>query len=298
MSLKLSERISQRNGMSLDFILDTWLFNDHVSFFVHSPTELSSLDLVSTRWQNQTIIHIDTRRAFSSCCNIYLQSKKQPQLITFMFISIVVHRHIWQIRSDQFEGHWQTCSRLFEELESGPLFSHGRSGTKNWRESIRTRSLSDSDRKIFIETRVLISLRNDHWARSEQSAVLSSRRTGHFYWSFVLSWSSSSSSLCDLMPKVEQIKVHHKQCQDAMDWDEKRLQRNGLGVITDGQWMIFSSSVDRSLQEIRVLNRVAPAKNIYTRMISAASKPNLKHKLVEVRWWRWWSSSLYFASRC
>ena len=36
------------------------------------------------------------------------------------------------------------------------------------------------------------------------------------------------------MQKVEDIKVNYKQFQDVLDFAEKRLQTNGLGVTTEG----------------------------------------------------------------
>lgn len=64
-----------------------------------------------------------------------------------------------------------------------------------------------------------------------------------------------------LMQKVEDIKVNYKQCQDVLDCAEKRLQTNGLGVTTE--------------------DLIATAKNVYSGMITAGSKANQTHKLVE-----------------
>lgn len=64
-----------------------------------------------------------------------------------------------------------------------------------------------------------------------------------------------------LMRKVEEIKISYKQCQEVLDCAEKRLQTNGLGVSTE--------------------DLIQTAKNVYTAMISAGSKANQTHKLVE-----------------
>ena len=37
-----------------------------------------------------------------------------------------------------------------------------------------------------------------------------------------------------LMQKVEDIKVNYKQCQDVLDYAEKRLRTNNLDVTTEG----------------------------------------------------------------
>ncbi|CAF4882904.1 unnamed protein product [Rotaria sp. Silwood1] len=59
-----------------------------------------------------------------------------------------------------------------------------------------------------------------------------------------------------LMQKVEDIKINYKQCQDVLACAEKRLQTNGLDLV-------------------------ATAKNVYTGMLTAGSKANQIHKMVE-----------------
>jgi hypothetical protein len=83
------------------------------------------------------------------------------------------------------------------------------------------------------------------------------------------------------MQKVEDIKVNYKQCQDVLDCAEKRLQTNGLGVTTEGKIKYFISFLNFFC--CCCLDLVATAKNIYTRMITAGSKANQTHKIVEVR---------------
>ncbi len=81
------------------------------------------------------------------------------------------------------------------------------------------------------------------------------------------------------MQKVEDIKINYKQCQDVLDSAEKRLQTNGLGVTTEGK---FETNFFE-LSKISSLDLVATAKNVYTGMITAGSKANQTHKIVEVR---------------
>lgn len=42
------------------------------------------------------------------------------------------------------------------------------------------------------------------------------------------------------MQKVEDIKINYKQCQDVLDCAEKRLQTNGLGVTTEGHFILMN----------------------------------------------------------
>jgi hypothetical protein len=81
------------------------------------------------------------------------------------------------------------------------------------------------------------------------------------------------------MQKVEDIKINYKQCQDVLDCAEKRLQTNGLGVTTEG--IQRRTSID--FKFVFYLDLVATAKNVYTGMITAGSKANQTHKIVEVR---------------
>ncbi len=82
------------------------------------------------------------------------------------------------------------------------------------------------------------------------------------------------------MQKVDDIKINYKQCQDVLDCAEKRLQTNGLGVTTEGRLLtIYILFLNFSF----LLDLVATAKNVYTGMITAGSKANQTHKIVEVR---------------
>jgi hypothetical protein len=82
------------------------------------------------------------------------------------------------------------------------------------------------------------------------------------------------------MQKVEDIKINYKQCQDVLDCAEKRLQTNGLGVTTEGYNLFF---INLKFHFSFSLDLVATAKNVYTGMITAGSKANQTHKIVEVR---------------
>jgi hypothetical protein len=81
------------------------------------------------------------------------------------------------------------------------------------------------------------------------------------------------------MQKVEDVKINYKQCQDVLDCAEKRLQTNGLGVTTEGK---RKTCVFVILNVNFILDLVATAKNVYSGMITAGSKANQSHKLVEV----------------
>lgn len=84
------------------------------------------------------------------------------------------------------------------------------------------------------------------------------------------------------MQKVEDIKVSYKQCQDVLNCAEKRLQTNGLGVTTEGKITYYNRFI-LIFYLLFFLDLVATAKNVYTGMITAGSKANQTHKLVEVK---------------
>ena len=83
------------------------------------------------------------------------------------------------------------------------------------------------------------------------------------------------------MQKVEEMKSNYKQCQEVLDCAEKRLQTNGVGVTTEGEQLCLWK--DWWIVHHLILDLVATAKNVYSAMISAGSKANQTHKMVEVR---------------